>query len=78
MKESKASAREVWSHLVSRTIAQEPGYAEFKPQLDVLLSQGPLSRRVLKAVGASPDRRKITDVYRQLSDCLFGNVAFTV
>jgi carboxylate-amine ligase len=78
IKDSKASAREVWSHLVSRTIAHEPRYAEVRPRVEVLLSQGPLARRVLKAVGTSPDRRKITDVYRQLSDCLFGNVPFTV
>lgn len=77
MKSPTATAREVWSHLLSQTIAREPSYAQFKPQLDVLLSQGPLARRLLKATGPNPERRKITDTYRQLSDCLFGNVPFT-
>ncbi|HYE62487.1 MAG TPA: glutamate-cysteine ligase family protein [Phycisphaerales bacterium] len=76
MSEAKATAKEVWSHLVSQTIAREAGYPQFKPQLDVLLSQGPLARRLLRACGPSPDRRKITDTYRQLADCLHANVPF--
>jgi glutamate---cysteine ligase / carboxylate-amine ligase len=76
VKGSKATGREVWSHLMEQTIAREPSYPQFEPQLDVLLSQGTLARRLLKSTGHSPDRRKITDTYRQLSDCLFSNVPF--
>jgi carboxylate-amine ligase len=72
----KVTAGEVWSHLVQQTIAKEPSYPTFKPRLDTLLTKGPLARRLLKAVGEDTSRRQITDVYRQLSDCLFANTPF--
>jgi carboxylate-amine ligase len=71
-----ATARDLWAHLIETTLAREPGYARFKPQLDVLLSRGSLARRILTATGPEPTRRQITDIYRQLSDCLFSNIPF--
>ncbi len=76
MTASTASVREVWSHLIGRTIAHEPEYDEFRPQLELLLSRGPLARRILASTGPEPTRQRITDVYRQLSDCLFSNAPF--
>lgn len=73
-----ATAREVWSHIITRTLAAEPNYPEFKPAVDILLSQGCLSRRLLSALGPVPDRHRITSVYRTLAECLYSNVPYTV
>jgi gamma-glutamyl:cysteine ligase YbdK (ATP-grasp superfamily) len=77
MKAPRATAQEVWSHLIANTMAKEPSFGTFRPQLEVLLNKGPLARRLLNSTGPTPDRRKIIDTYRQLSECLFANTPFT-
>jgi glutamate---cysteine ligase / carboxylate-amine ligase len=77
MQASNATAVEVWSHLIAQTIAGEPTYPTFKPQLEVLQRQGPLARRILRVTGESPDHRRITDTYRRLAECLTNNVPFS-
>jgi gamma-glutamyl:cysteine ligase YbdK (ATP-grasp superfamily) len=76
MASPKATAREVWSHLIQQTIAKEPTWHAFKPQADVLLTKGPLARRLLKALGKDPSAQQITATYRKLSDSLAANSPF--
>lgn len=42
----------------------------WRAPLDVILEHGPLARRILRATGACPSRRKLHDVYSTLCDCL--------
>lgn len=66
----RASAAELWRHLVAQArqrgeIAEEHGAA-----LDVILEEGPLARRILRALGPEPSRDAILKTYRRLADCL--------
>jgi glutamate---cysteine ligase / carboxylate-amine ligase len=65
-----ARAGDVWQHLVSELEGVEPGFAEWKPALDVILSEGCLARRILTALGPSPSRSRLEAVYRGLANCL--------
>jgi len=42
----------------------------WRAPLDVIIEHGPLARRILRATGACPSRRKLHDVYSTLCDCL--------
>lgn len=70
-------ASRVWAHLAETAAAAdllEPGpWGAF---LDLYLSQGTLSRRILGALGAHPDRRALERVYRRLCDCLTAGELF--
>lgn len=46
-------------------------------RLEIILEKGSLSQRLLLALGTSPSRDKIKDVYRRLSQCLAKNEMFT-
>jgi hypothetical protein len=46
------------------------GRAWWQPAIDVILQEGPLARRILRAVGPSVDRARVRDVYRMLCECL--------
>lgn len=58
----------VWRELRSRLLASSATSAD--RALDVVLDRGPLSRRILRALGPEPDHRAIVRVYRELADCL--------
>jgi gamma-glutamyl:cysteine ligase YbdK (ATP-grasp superfamily) len=49
---------------------------EQRTALDVILSEGSLARRIMKAVGPSPDREGILQVYGRLCNCLDDNEPF--
>jgi hypothetical protein len=44
--------------------------AWWRPALDMILAQGPLARRIVRATGKHPSRRRLHDVYARLCDCL--------
>jgi gamma-glutamyl:cysteine ligase YbdK (ATP-grasp superfamily) len=64
---SRCSTREIWSSLLADADAQS---AWWQPSIDAILRDGPLARRILRAVGAAPDRDAIASVYRTLCGCL--------
>lgn len=71
------SAGELWRWIVHRL--QEAGYleqAESRSALEVILTHGSLSRRILGAVGTSPSRETLHKVYGQLCECLAENRLF--
>jgi glutamate---cysteine ligase / carboxylate-amine ligase len=63
-------AGDVWRHLVSQLEGSEPGFGEWKPALDVILSEGCLARRIVTALGPSPSRQRLEAIYRRLASCL--------
>lgn len=63
--ERECSAGELWRHLAAPLT--EPG-GRWADTLQVLLGQGPLARRIMRALDGQPDR--IDAVYRELGDCL--------
>ncbi len=60
----RCSARELWRHLVQATTD-----AAHSPALNTILEQGPLSRRITRALGDDVEGRLVS-VYRRLCDCL--------
>ena len=64
---SRCSAGEIWASLLGDVDGER---AWWQPTIDTILREGPLARRVLRAVGGAPGREPIADVYRTLCQCL--------
>jgi gamma-glutamyl:cysteine ligase YbdK (ATP-grasp superfamily) len=61
-------AGELWRHLLTRTgLNRSTFWAE---TLRVMLDQGPLARRLLRALGNDPSSDRLRQVYRELCGCL--------
>lgn len=67
------TAGELWRRLVAELgVLDDLGAAE-RAALTTILQRGPLARRILSAVGPSPDRAALAKTYGELSDCLLAN-----
>jgi glutamate---cysteine ligase / carboxylate-amine ligase len=74
LSQSSASIQEVWRHLrpeVSASVAATASLAH-DPNLNLILEQGPLARRILQAVEVSNESfaSELPLVYRELAECL--------
>lgn len=71
LKERSMTAGEAWRR------ACEQARDDFDPAtrsaLGRILARGPLARRLLTAVGTTPDRAQLHAAYRELAGCLAGN-----
>jgi gamma-glutamyl:cysteine ligase YbdK (ATP-grasp superfamily) len=67
---------EVWGHLLEVGALADPAAGEWSEALGVILSEGPLARRIVTSLGGAGaddgtvDRARLTDVYRRLADCV--------
>ena len=61
----------LWRHLVEATLPDHGG--PWHAPLRVILEQGPLARRILRAVGPACSKDRLHSVYLELCDCLRGN-----
>ena len=77
--EKSAKASALWQHILERMIrsGNEP-IENRKREIDVILREGTLSHRILKALGNDQSKENITSVYKQLSGCLAQNKMFLV
>ena len=64
---SRCSAGEIWASLLGDVDAER---AWWQPTIDTMLREGPLARRVLRAIGDARGREAVADVYRTLCQCL--------
>ncbi|MBA3002964.1 MAG: glutamate--cysteine ligase [Desulfurivibrio sp.] len=65
------TSKELWRELDS-DCAQElagAGHA-IQESVEAILAQGPLSRRIIRALGENPERARLREVYRELGKCL--------
>ncbi|HET6803624.1 MAG TPA: glutamate-cysteine ligase family protein [Casimicrobiaceae bacterium] len=62
-------AGDLWRELVDASGDGTIG-AWWRPAIDMILSRGPLARRILRATGSNADRDRLHAVYRELCDCL--------
>lgn len=60
-------ARELWRHLIGASLPDSSGWQ--KP-LRVMLEQGPLARRILRAIGGDDSGARLRAVYLELCGCL--------
>jgi hypothetical protein len=68
-----ASVKELWLHLVESLSGAE---GLDSAHLRMILEQGPLARRILRALGRNPARDEISLVYRRLCECLTAGQSF--
>lgn len=65
------TAGEVWRHLVEACVSKAEGAEEFMPALRVMLDEGPLARRIVRAVEARGGGREgMEAVYTELCECV--------
>lgn len=73
----KASAGEVLHHLFELLLnSGNSALEKSKKCLSVILNQGTLAQRIVKATGKQPSDQTILEVYRKLSECLSKNKMF--
>jgi hypothetical protein len=77
LRRTAISASELWRHIVSTALPGLAGSSEWSEQLEVILSQGCLARRIVGSVGREGDRGRMLDEYRRLSDCLAEGTMYT-
>lgn len=61
------TVRELWAHLLD---CVAPNAAPWRKEITVMLEEGCLSERILRATGARPARARLKQVYCQLAECL--------
>ncbi len=74
--QDRCEAHELWRHLLD-TCAADPLLSQVCPApLDLILSSGPLARRIMRALGDDFAQPRLHAVYRELCDCLAGGRLF--
>lgn len=69
--QAACAAGEVWRHLVEASVSKAEEAEEFMPALRVMLDEGPLARRIARAVAArGGDRAAMESVYTDLCGCV--------
>ena len=75
--DSALRASDLWAHLVdtcdAAASALNPGY---RAPIDTILTQGPLARRIVRALDGDSGRKKLAVIYRRLCDCLTHDALF--
>jgi glutamate---cysteine ligase / carboxylate-amine ligase len=67
MTKATCTARDIWASLLGDAVDDT---AWWRPVIDVILREGPLARRILRAVGTAGDRARLHAVYAGLCQCL--------
>ncbi len=72
------SAGDLWRQLIAQVLPDtSPASFPWRPSLEVILNQGCLARRILYAVGPTPSRECLHEVYQELCHCLVSRTMFT-
>lgn len=75
---ARASAGELLTQLIGRVRSRLAGGSASAEVLDLLLCEGPLAARILRATGPEPGRPRLARVYGQLAECLARGRVFHV
>jgi hypothetical protein len=70
------TAGELWQHLVSATMLDEPHFDEWQPALKTILGEGCLARRVLTRLGQEWNGDRLKETMAVLARCLADGVMF--
>lgn len=72
-----STVRELWQKTIDKlTASGNTALEKWTPELSVILKEGSLSERIVKALNNDHSREAITKTYRQLSGCLAQNKMF--
>lgn len=72
--EKDSTVQNIWKHLYD--LAKPNIHESHHDALDIILTQGTLASRILKAVGSDYSEQNISKVYTQLAKCLHANTMF--
>ncbi|MDH4320795.1 MAG: glutamate-cysteine ligase family protein [Desulfobulbaceae bacterium] len=64
------TAGDLWRHILARLRAAGLAPEDFAPELQIILEQGPLARRIRNRLGDDCSRPALAALYRELADCL--------
>lgn len=65
------TAGELWRELAGECTPELAAAGHgIQDTVESILARGPLSRRIIRALGAKPDRERFREVYRELGKCL--------
>jgi gamma-glutamyl:cysteine ligase YbdK (ATP-grasp superfamily) len=73
-RKQETTAGDLW-RILFRTVSNDIP-SEFHEALQVILEEGTLSTRILKALGPTDDKKRIMEVYTTLGECLAKNELF--
>ena len=77
--EASATMVELWRHISERLVRSgNVAVATGRREIDVILKEGTLSQRIIRALGNDHSKESITVVYKRLCDCLAQNKMFLV
>ena len=77
LNKDQSTMKNLLSHIASTIFSRDGStLSPWKNELDIILTQGPLAERILKALGADTSVGNIKAVYRQLGGCLAQNRMF--
>lgn len=68
--DGRCEAHELWHHLLSSIRKGLPEQWDLQEALHIILEQGTLAHRILRALGHDFSRDRLQTVYRELCDCL--------
>lgn len=72
-----ANVRDLWQHIFSRLVKiGTDSLGNTNHEIEVILKEGTLSQRIMRALGKDQSRENISRVYRLLSGCLAQNKMF--
>jgi len=74
---TKSLACELWKHILDLLLKKgNPSLDRYKRELNVMLAEGTLAHRIVRAIDNDQSSEKIASVYRRLSECLSQNKMF--
>ena len=74
---TKSLACELWKHILDLLLEKgNPSLDRYKRELNVMLAEGTLAHRIVRAIDNDQSTEKIASVYRRLSECLSQNKMF--
>jgi carboxylate-amine ligase len=77
--DKSASMGDLWRHIIERLVRSgNVAVTTWKREIDVLLTQGTLSHRIIKSLAGDSSKDNIITVYKHLCDCLAQNKMFLV
>jgi gamma-glutamyl:cysteine ligase YbdK (ATP-grasp superfamily) len=75
--DKKASVRELWQHIFGRLVKiGTDSLGNTNHEIEVILKEGTLSQRIMRALGKDQSKENISKVYRLLCGCLAQNKMF--
>jgi carboxylate-amine ligase len=72
----KSSAKNILEKLISEI--DFTGYEEFKTNIDIIMSKGTLSTRIIRTLNNDYSEKNIISVYQMIANCLKENKLFTL